>query len=442
MTNVTVNSSLMGTGKSLKMIEKINNSDSDQRYIIVLPFISECHRYAGTISDPETGEKQKPLKDDKGNIIYENRGCAVSGRRFHHPSVGYNRSKVDDIAELVERGLDIVTTHAALKMFTNKTRDHIKDNGYKLIIDEELECIKPVGIKRERRHLLLNSGVVRPNLETGLLEWTDEDYADGSEEDDLDSTGLSWEQRVKMMCNNGSLLLIEDSKGDRKFFMWEYPVSFITAFDEIEVMTYLFEGSVFQKYLQFHDIPYSVQRGIMLPDDPFNMIRVLDNDKMNRPGAREAALSATHQQGLSKNTAYAETMKKHLTNYFNNSTYGRASMDERMWSCLKGAKSIFQGKGYTKRYVPHNIKAVNDYNHVSKVAYVYNSFLHPDVENHLSKRGLEYRPSSDRFALTELLQNVYRSRVRKDEPINLYIPSQRMRDILEEWMKGGYDEIV
>ena len=43
---------------------------------------------------------------------------------------------------------------------------------------------------------------------------------------------------------------------------------------------------------------------------------------------------------------------------------------------------------------------------------------------------------SDAYALTELIQWVWRSRVRRGEPIILYLPSPRMRRLFEEWLVG------
>ena len=61
MTKVIIKDELMGTGKSTRMIEEINNSHPDQRYIVVVPFLAEAHRYAGTLSDPDSGDEDAPL---------------------------------------------------------------------------------------------------------------------------------------------------------------------------------------------------------------------------------------------------------------------------------------------------------------------------------------------------------------------------------------------
>ena len=41
----------------------------------------------------------------------------------------------------------------------------------------------------------------------------------------------------------------------------------------------------------------------------------------------------------------------------------------------------------------------------------------------------------DKFALSELVQFVYRSAIRNGKPIDVYIPSKRMRDLFLEWLK-------
>lgn len=434
-TVVKIRDQLMGTGKSWRAIEQINNSPKDERFIVVAPFLAECHRYAGTTPDPDTGDKKIPLMDGNGQPIYDGTGCNESGRKFIHPISGY-RNKVQDLERLVKAGRDIVTTHAALKMFTPETRQAVKDNGYTLYIDEEVEAIEQLKLRKERMMLLINSGFVHTD-EMGLLRW-DHSWGGDDHSDDVDSSGLSWEQRIKRMCDNGSLLLTPDDSGERMLFMWEYPIDFITAFDKVEVMTYMFEGSIFQKYLMAYGIKYEVETGIMLPDNPFDLINIVDNVRMNRVGDRWESFSASHQNSFQKNHAVVGTVKDNLVNFFNNNTYGEAKGEERMWTSLKSSSSLLKGRGYTRRFVPHNIKAVNSYIDVGKVAYVYNPYMVPEVYKHLLRKGEEYAPSAERHLLSEVLQMIYRSRVRRNEPINLYVPSRRVRETIKEWQQGKH----
>ena len=38
------------------------------------------------------------------------------------------------------------------------------------------------------------------------------------------------------------------------------------------------------------------------------------------------------------------------------------------------------------------------------------------------------------YALTEMIQWVWRTRIRNDEEVDLYLPSKRMRDIIDQWI--------
>ena len=44
------------------------------------------------------------------------------------------------------------------------------------------------------------------------------------------------------------------------------------------------------------------------------------------------------------------------------------------------------------------------------------------------------------FALSELIQWVWRSQIRDGKPIKLYLPSKRMRQLFQSWMRGEHIE--
>ncbi|MNR36774.1 hypothetical protein D3C85_1547400 [compost metagenome] len=43
------------------------------------------------------------------------------------------------------------------------------------------------------------------------------------------------------------------------------------------------------------------------------------------------------------------------------------------------------------------------------------------------------------YALSEMVQFIWRSRIRDGKEINLYIPSKRMRELLKEWLNDEYE---
>ena len=54
--------------------------------------------------------------------------------------------------------------------------------------------------------------------------------------------------------------------------------------------------------------------------------------------------------------------------------------------------------------------------------------------NFFIKRGTNI--DQDRYALSEMIQWIFRSAIRKGKPIDIYIPSQRMRELFKKWLGG------
>src|SRR5262249_26537805 len=114
--------------------------------------------------------------------------------------------------------------------------------------------------------------------------------------------------------------------------------------------------------------------------------------------------------------------------------------DEIMWTTFKPFSGALKGRGYAKGFVSHNAKATNEYRDRCTLAYALNRFLDPDVSTYFKEMGLEAR--EDLWSLSELVQWIFRSRVRDGQPINLYIPSERMRNILTAWLNNSDRSVV
>ena len=79
-------------------------------------------------------------------------------------------------------------------------------------------------------------------------------------------------------------------------------------------------------------------------------------------------------------------------------------------------------------------RGTNAYDHCSHVLYIHDQHINPSVA-----RSLEMQPSKETdnlYAISEMVQFIFRSRIRKGEPITVYMPSKRMRELLEQWLDG------
>ena len=52
----------------------------------------------------------------------------------------------------------------------------------------------------------------------------------------------------------------------------------------------------------------------------------------------------------------------------------------------------------------------------------------------------EIQKFDDAFAVSTLLQVIFRSAIREKKPVDLYLPSSRMRDLLTSWLNSDYEE--
>jgi hypothetical protein len=85
-------------------------------------------------------------------------------------------------------------------------------------------------------------------------------------------------------------------------------------------------------------------------------------------------------------------------------------------------------------WIPNTTRGTNEYAHASHLIYLYDQFPNPAHLAFLGKPG--DRGLQDRYALAELIQVIYRTRVRKGEKVVVYVPSPRMRKLLEAHLEG------
>ena len=218
-----------------------------------------------------------------------------------------------------------------------------------------------------------------------------------------------------------------------------------------------------------------------------DLITICDNTDMNN--YRATSLSKTWYGNANKDT------KKKLRNDIGNfcKNIAKATSADIMWTAPKEQEKSLKGAGYTtifritkdmpfvncpecdtrvphyrsvcpecgcqikvnkqwlererrklekisKCFVPCNARATNDYQNRWACVYACNMFPNKYIkryfENRQKKDGLQIRVDEDYFALSCLLQWVWRSRIRKGETIYVYIPSTRMRKLFIDWLDG------
>ena len=124
-------------------------------------------------------------------------------------------------------------------------------------------------------------------------------------------------------------------------------------------------------------------------------------------------------------------LKNNTINYFTHIVKGKGQFN--MWTCFEDYKQQCKGKGYTNGFVPCNSRATNEYKDKTNCAYLINRYYKPTINNFFVDKGV--RIDEDVWSLSELIQWLFRSAIREEKEINLYIPSKRMRNLLITWLE-------
>ena len=422
--HVTVNviDSIMGSGKTTWMIETIKQ-DKHPKYIVVTPTLSEVTR-----------------------IIKE-----CPNAQFKEPETKQHTKKYFSLRELIKDGDNIVTTHAMFKYMTQEILSDIQLQGYNLLVDEALTCVEIYDeISPKDLRLIFENNLVYVDPETYRLCWNNDEHGDYKGRFD----------EIKRRCTNGNLVYFKE-----RTMLWEFPMEFLSAFKSIWIMTYMFKGSTMANYLQADGttnvmyslrgksarglaptlIPYSENNEKEIKDSIRELVDVYEgklNDIGQSKGKRHNPLSKNWFQ----NTATEEEIKQIKRNLYSFFRYQLNSKSEdNIWTTFgsmkhkaMGIRGKLRGKGYDKGFISNNTKATNSYIDKQNVAYVQNTFYHPTVASYFTERNVVVH--NDLHALSEMLQLIWRTRIRKFESINVYVPSSRMRGLLQDWLDSNNDK--
>lgn len=390
---------IMGSGKSSAAINFINSSDDDKKFLVITPYLDEIKRY-----------KQE-----------------CSRKHFKEP-VYDGGSKLDNIKELLKNGENVVSTHALFHKFDRDMISSCETLGYTLIMDEVSDVVEEYPITVDDVNNLLKT-YCKYDSATGKITWREDKQSYEGKFSD-----------IKLMCNTGSVVLAR-----KHMLLWLFPVEVFKAFEEVYILTYMFNAQIQRYYYDYYNVPYEYMyvAGDSLDTYTFtkyksgeddlsftNLINIIDHEKLNIIGKDRFALSKAWYINNSK-TAIMKQLKNNLNNYFRN--MNSFSSNEILWTTFKDFKSQLSGKGYTKGFLAVNARATNLYRDRTGLAYLVNIYFNPMVKGFFSDRNVEI--DEEQYALSEMLQWIWRSAIRDGKEIWIYIPSKRMRDLLTDWIR-------
>lgn len=258
---------------------------------------------------------------------------------------------------------------------------------------------------------------------------------------------------VRDYAITGNLYLVNNA------FVWSFPAKIFSRFEQVYILTYLFDGQIQRYYYDLHNIKYQycavVKEGDRYElkeksdviEDRTNLKELIHiyEGKFNEIGKNKKSLSKSWFLS-SKNSDNVKRLKNNLQNYFKNVL--KASADRILWTTFKDQFKKLKGKGFSKLepdnnansdvgqacFTSFNLRATNKYRYKNVLAFCLNRFMNPIEEHFFIQQNVKV--DQDLLALSDLLQWIFRSAVREGKPVHIYVPSRRMRDLLKKWLNN------
>lgn len=403
---VRVVDAIMGSGKTQAAITYMNEH-ADQKFIYITPYLKEAERIA--------------------------RCCPALN--FVEPSnqvPEFKFSKHKHSEHLILNGRNLATTHQSFIHYTSEMLRKIRELGYTLIIDEDVETISVI----EKQSL----DVINLLSETGHIVCGDNMvYSKGTRRD----AGMLFTPIIDTLQNR-ELIGVRTGKNVNLYF-WALPDDFITAFKDVIVLTYIFEGqhlcNMFKRfnieyvssYVSYDGTTYRFTDDVSEKYVPEyvhrlkDMIHICQQHSLNHVGNERASLSSTWYD---RHPDSVEKLRKNMWCYFN--YHLKAGSKDIMWSAYEKVIPKLRRKGYMNRDVEFNARSTNEYSDKTALAYLVNLYVHTNHVFFYRQYGM--KTNDDAYALSTMVQWIWRSAIRNGKEVHLYLPSKRMREILEKWI--------
>jgi hypothetical protein len=413
-TKINVVDDLCGTGKSHWMIEQMK-SQPEKRWLWVTPFLSESG-------------------DDDSNIIGRVREQTM-GLDFKTPSSKRN-TKSKSLESLLREGENISMTHSLFMKITPEALECIKLNKYNIVIDETIEKIELHDKPDEIKSLVMTFiqfGAIQKE-ESGRLKWVLE----------RDEPILNEE---KLLCEQGRLYLFDDKLLIKRYSSLIYEIA-----ESVTILTYMFDHSIMRAWFIANNIKWNVIKPELRistkerKDQIRNLVKVIKKDNKELSDLKGEGLNAFSSSWYEKlQPEDFEVIKTFASSLYQRWYKGNKSASEMkiMYTTFKKYKDLVAGKG-TKSFaegmepfVAKNSRASNEHADCNRLINWCNTYPHVSIQMYLrSILPRQYWLDEDGYALSELIQWVFRSAIRNGEPIEVYIASDRMRRLFVNWLNN------
>jgi len=425
---IRIKDAIMGTGKSTDVINSLNRKVKEGKQykeptLMVLPYLKEIIRFKDAC--PGMKFEQTMTKSEWAKLEKPTRKCD-------------SKSKTEDLKLLLLDGANILCTHALFDRWDTEIAELIERGGYHVIIDEEVSCLSPLKITSTTIKELTRLELISIDPETKRVNWS----FDKSDDENGEYQGAREHQKVRQHCQSGSIYMYGDEGCNKPFIVWEVPFKFFQIARSYTILTYRFESSELAAFFKTHDIGYKIEhiqpeRQAELKEGAKELVTIIDPpSKVKDLTKGRNSLSMTWFNKCSNKDM--KSIRESLGNSLRRAH--KVNSENMIWTCPKeystakgrAKNSYLAIPGYKSRHLAWTCKGTNDYRHCDTVVYLMNVYPNVNVQKYLNDKGGDW--NQDEYALSCMLQFIWRSSIRDGKPIELMIVNPRMRELFVNWL--------
>jgi KaiC/GvpD/RAD55 family RecA-like ATPase len=429
--HIIVIDSYPGSGKTSLAIQNINESPEDTKIIFITIFLEEVQRIITSCPD----------------------------KNFTEPEKVGDSTKLAHLKRLISEGRNIVSTHALFSHMDDELIELLRSENYTLYLDEVFQCVHRYdlsrsSVKNKKRKEQITKQDVSTLLDKNIIKIEDDFTVTWVDND----KPLSAYEHMRQLANRQLLYMVNGC-----LLLWSFPISVFRKgiFEKIYILTHRFESQLQWAYYTYFDVEYTkchviknIESGkyelVESENDDHEIdfknkikekIHIVESKKLNSIGdvyydtrnhPYKYALSQSWFENK-KNASAKARLKNHIDNFFRYET--QSDSDKRLWTCFLDDEPSLRSKGASKsNWLACNARAVNAYGDRTHICYPVNRFVDPFYDDFFSKRG--FTINQDEYALSEMIQFLWRSAIRNDQEITVYIPSERMRTLLKKYLNN------
>lgn len=405
---ITFINDICGSGKTSVIIKEINKSTEDVKFVYATPFLTEAARIVDACP---TKDFQEPSSSDTADG-----GCLP---------------KIVDFENKLNQGHNIACSHELLRGLLLADIDY---SNHVLVLDEVLELAstyKKLSFKDVTKLLEYEQVVIDP--ETKQIKTTPSF---------MPIPDLMREQ-IKFI-DNGCLYL-----SDRNVVILQLPMDILFRFKEVIVMSYLVEGSWLYQMLSKTNANVSVK----MVDDSVSSFIPYDSAIATQRAKKAYDLISVYKPQPGANNEYDKILNI-CTLSFSATTKKMSDLGSRKIGKLiknflmnhlnarQGTTiiSCFDKKiivpSFQRSYLAFNSRATNEYGDTNVLVYLIDKNQNQILQAWFNQTS-KITVNANMADLDAMIQWIFRSAIRNGKPVTLFLPSPKMRKLLEQWGSGS-----